>query len=121
MYDDGAHGDYSAGDGVVRGATYPLPVGSQVTYRVRATDTDGNTYLSYQRSFQVLTPFVKTADILFVPDNGGGSTDWFRPYYTNALDSLGYAYDVWDTGLRGPVPAGILTQYTAGAVIWAVP
>ena len=53
----------------------------------------------------MLPPFVKTADILFVPDAGGNNTPndtaWFRPYYTNALDALGYSYDTWDTGSAG--------------------
>ncbi len=122
MVDDGAHGDRAAGDGVWGVQHTPLPAGSQVIYRVRATDIDGNTYLyRYENSFIVLTPFIKTADILFVPDHGGNDTTWFQPYYTNALDTLGYTYDVWDTGLRGAVPDSILNQYAVGNVIWGVP
>ena len=45
----------------------------------------------------------------------------FRSYYTNALDAEGYAYDVWDTGLRCAPDSAILNQYTAGTVIWAAP
>ena len=96
--------------------------GSQVTYRARATDTDGNTYLyPGEKSFTVLAPFAKTADILFVPDAGGNDTSWFRSYYTKALDALGYNYDTWDTGLRCAPDSAILNQYTAGTIIWAVP
>ena len=103
-----------------------LPVGSQVVYTVVATDTDGNTYrYPGQRSFTVLPPFIKMADILFVPDAGGNNTPadtaWFRSYYTNALDALGYRYDIWDTEFRGAPGTALLSRYTRGAVIWAVP
>ena len=101
MFDDGTHGDDAAGDGVWGVQHAALPAGSQVTYRARATDTDGNTYLyPGEKSFTVLAPFAKTADILFVPDAGGNDTSWFRSYYTKALDAQGYKYDTWDTGLR---------------------
>ena len=104
----------------------PLPAGSQVTY---PGPGDGHRWqqlsLPGQDSFSVLPPFVKTADILFVPDAGGNNTPsdtaWFRSYYTDALEALGYRYDIWDTELRGAPAARILNQYTSGAVIWAVP
>ena len=126
MHDDGAHGDGVAGDGVWGVRHGPLPEGSRVTYRARATDTDGLSYrYPGQNSFKVLPPFVKTAAILFVADAGGNSTPsdttWFRSYYTNALDALGYRYDTWDTALRGEAGSAIFNQYTRGAVIWAVP
>ena len=44
----------------------------------------------------------ETGDILFVADAGGFATDSFQPYYTRALESLGYHYDIWDTGMWGP-------------------
>ena len=73
----------------------------------------------------MLPPFVKTAAILFVPDAGGNNTPndtaWFRSYYTDALDALGYRYDIWDTELRGEPGSAILNQYARGVVIWAVP
>ena len=80
MFDDGTHGDDAAGDGVWSVQHAPLPEGSQVTYRARATDTDGNTYrYPGQNSFKVLPPFVKTAAILFVPDAGGNNTPTTPP------------------------------------------
>ena len=102
MYDDGTHGDDAAGDGVWSVQHAPLPEGSQVTYRARATDADGNSYrYPGLNSFKVLPPFVKTAAILFVPDAGGNNTPsdtaWFQSYYTDALEALGYRYDTWDT------------------------
>ena len=126
MFDDGTHGDNWAGDGVWSVEHAPLPEGSQVTYRARATDADGNSYrYPALNSFKVLPPFVKTAAILFVPDAGGNNTPsdttWFQSYYTDALKALGYRYDIWDTKLRGAPGSSILNQYTHGAVIWAVP
>ena len=126
MFDDGAHGDDAAGDGVWGVQHTPLAEGSRVTYRASATDTNGNSYrYPGLNSFKVLPPFVKTAALLFVPDGGGNNspndTAWFRSYYTQALDALGYRYDTWDTALRGEPGSEILKQYTGGAVIWAVP
>ena len=126
MNDDGAHGDEAAGDGVWGVQLGPLPEGSRVTYRAIATDADGNSYrYPGLNSFEVLPRFVKTAGILFVPDAGGNNTPsdtgWFRPYYTDALEALGYRYDTWDTALRGKPGSAILNQYKSGAVIWAVP
>jgi hypothetical protein len=123
MYDDGLHGDGGLGDNKWATQIGPFPAGTQVSYQARATDRDGNVIVhppgAY--SFRVVAPFSKHADILFVPDAGGGNTDWLQPYFTNALNALGYDYDVWDTGLRGSVPSGILAQYTGGAVIWSIP
>ncbi len=126
IFDDGMHGDDWAGDGVWGVEHASLPEGSLVTYRAQAMDADGNSYrYSGLNSFKVLPRFVKKAGILFVPDAGGNNTPsdttWFRSYYTNALDALGYRYDRWDTELRGAPGSAILDQYTQGAVIWTVP
>ncbi len=126
MFDDGVHDDGAAGDGMWGVQHGPLPAGHQVTYRARAADDDGNGYrYPGQNSFTVLPEFVKTAAILFVADAGGNDTPsdttWFRPYYARALEALGRRYDTWDTELRGGPGSAILNQYTAGAVIWAVP
>ena len=53
MYDDGQHGDDAAGDGIYGVRHEPLAAGNAVEYRARATDTDGNTYLTSARSFTV--------------------------------------------------------------------
>jgi hypothetical protein len=123
MFDDGAHDDDEVGDGVWGVQLMPLPASSQVTYTACATDTDGYGYcFPDRRSFTVQAPFVKTADFLFVPDNGGYDTSGFSSYYANALDAGGYAYDVWDTGRRCAPDSAVLNQYaTAGTVIWAAP
>ncbi len=123
MYDDGAHDDYGADDGWYGVQIGPFPIGTIVEYQVEITDVDGNTILApqYPMRFESLEPFVKTADILFVPDYGGYDTGWFKGYYENSLVARGYQYDVWDTGKRGEIDSTTLNQYTNGAVIWAVP
>ncbi len=122
MYDDGAHGDYGAGDGWYGVQAGPFALDDKVSYTARASDGDGNTYTHPGwESFVVVEPFVKTADLLFVPDYDGDSTDWLRPYFTDALDDLGRDYDLWDTGLRGAPDGLILNQYVDGLVIWAAP
>ncbi len=45
-----------------------------------------------------------------VPNDGG------RPYYTSALDYLGYSYDVWDTVTQGQPATGDMANYDV--VIW---
>ncbi len=121
MYDDGTHGDVSAGDDVYTVQIGPFSAGTEITYTIQATDVDINSYTARTDSFRVLEPFAKTADILFVPDNGGYGTGWFRSYYTQTLDALGVHYDVWDTELRGAPDSGVLNQYSTGVVIWAMP
>ncbi len=124
MYDDGdsGHGDEVAGDDVWAVRHAPLPEDSHVTYRACVTDTEGNSYCHPGwNSFTVLPAFVAAADILFVPDAGGGDTSWFRSYYTSALDALGYTYDTWDTGRRCAPDSTILNRYIGGTVIWSAP
>ena len=121
LYDDGAHNDGEAGDGTY-GNTWTTDV-TQMDYYVDFMTEDG---LGNVRAYDNLTVFTtkafsKTADTLFVPDNGGNSTEWFRPYYTNALDALGYSYDIWDTRWRGAPDSATLDLYTDGVVIWASP
>ncbi len=122
LFDDGMHEDEAAGDGTWGVRLGPLAAGSQVSYRVRATDTDGNTYLyPHANSFSVLPVFAKTANILFVADGGISGTDSLSERYTAALDRLGYAYDIWEIGRRCALDSTSLSQYAGGTVIWAVP
>jgi hypothetical protein len=53
---------------------------------------------------------------ILVVDDDDNAPD-VRPYYTNALDSLGETYDIWDTGNSDNEPnAAYLSSYTT--VIW---
>ncbi|MBM4430565.1 MAG: hypothetical protein FJ026_09510, partial [Chloroflexi bacterium] len=126
LYDDGAHNDDSAGDGWYGGQIGPFPVGTQVSYQVRAVDSDGNSFTApeprWAPSFTVLELFAKKSDILFVADDGSYSgTAWFRDYYTQAFDDGGWAYDLWSVHWRGAPDATVLNQYADGAVVWASP
>jgi hypothetical protein len=123
MFDDGTHGDFAGGDSRYSVQVGAFPAGTTVQYQARAADSAGNAVLHPQspHSFKVAVPFTVTRDVLFLPDDGGNDTGWFRSHFTASLDTLGYRYDVWDTGLRGPVQIGLLDSYTGGTVIWAVP
>ena len=52
--------------------------------------------------------------ILLVDDDGNGPD--VRSYYTDALDALGYDYDVWDVSVQGDPTAADLIGYPG--VIW---
>jgi len=122
MYDDGNHDDYGAGDDVYGVHIGPFPlIGTVVEYQIQITDIDNNTVLApqYPYSFEVIKPFVKTADVLLVSDSHYSNR--VIPYYSDALDNLGYAYDVWDGELRGSIDGGTLNQYVDGVVIWSTP
>jgi hypothetical protein len=63
-------------------------------------------------------------DVLIVADNspgtslGGTAPLAYLDYYTDALASAGYSWDVYDVGADGPAPhpLGVLGHY--GAVVW---
>jgi len=56
MFDDGAHGDGAAGDGVFAGIIPPQPDGDTVTYYVSAVDTANNTANSDPSSYGINQP-----------------------------------------------------------------
>jgi len=124
MYDDGAHGDYLAGDGWYGTQIGPLAADSMVKYQIRLTDSDSNAVVAPvpPPEFHVLGPLVRSANILLVLDAYGDDTDWFSTYYTEVLQALGRSHDIWDTATRGPIDTDTLNQYTNDAVtIWSVP
>ena len=121
MYDDGQHGDGPPNDGTYGVQLGTFSVGTQVSYQVRATDTDGNVVLAPEtaNSFETLAPFVPASGVLLVLDDRNQSS--YDRYYRDALDDMGVPFDYWDGSLRGYVDAATLAHYTGGAVIWAVP
>ena len=121
LHDDGAHNDGASGDGTY-GNTWTTDV-TQRDYYVDFVAEDGLANVAVYDNATAFTTraFSKTAGILLVADNYDYDTDWFRHYYTEALDALGYPYDVWDSHWRGAIGATTLAQYEPGAVIWAVP
>ncbi|MDI6792700.1 MAG: clostripain-related cysteine peptidase, partial [bacterium] len=128
MYDDGAHNDEASGDDIWGIEIGLYPVGTIIEFQVQAEDISGNTVLAPQEPIriEVIGPFVPTTDLLVVFDHPW----WWWPkedreqwlqYYTDALDTNGYTYDVWDSFLRGEIDEGTLSYYTSGAVIWSTP
>ena len=124
MFDDGAHGDGLTGDGTYGVEIGPFAIGTNVSYQIRATDTDGNAFLAPQNpnSFESLEPFVATSDILLVVDStSSGNVSYIAPFYKDTLNRLGIAYDRWDASRRGCPDSGDLAQYAQGAVVYSVP
>lgn len=122
LYDDGAHGDYSAGDGTYGNAWISDPI--QRTYTIDFVAEDELTNVSAYNNLADFTtrPFSPTTNLLLFADNGGwANTDEFRSYYTATLDAIGIPYDLWDSYWYGPLTTSILQVYTSGTVIWAVP
>lgn len=122
MYDDGAHGDDAAGDGLYGALHPPFSAGQEIAYQAQAVDGSGNSFTYYPAtSFDVLPSFSKSAPILLVADAGGADSAWISGYYTAALSALGYSYDLWDTGQRGAAPTATLSLYGDGIILWAMP
>jgi hypothetical protein len=121
LYDDGAHHDGKAHDG-----TYGHIWTTDLTPRKYYVDFVTEDRLSNVREHENVTRFTtqafsKTADILLVADNYTYDTEWLLYYYTEALDTLGCSYDVWDSHLYGLIDAHNLKQYIDGTVLWAAP
>ncbi|RLF97090.1 hypothetical protein DRN58_09170, partial [Thermococci archaeon] len=129
LYDDGNHGDYSAGDGwygieFMGNESYTW---YSAEYYFVAEDIDGNTFTTSVREFTILNQFEKKGDVLIVDDDDGYWYDDYSPddekYYEDALIANGITYDVWDCAVRGKIDninyyGNVLNQYDA--VIWLV-
>lgn len=61
-------------------------------------------------TFQIL---IGQRPILLVDDDGGGT---YESHWVAALDSNGYAYEVWELQAKGPPPPDSLSQYRI--VLW---
>jgi len=119
MYDDGAHGDGAAGNGIY-GAIWVTP--SQPYDFLAGFQTRDN--LGNSRTFTdqfgfTSRPFARHSTILLVIDEV--NEPGFDNYYESALAANGFAYDLWYTFYRGPVPGSTIIDYLPAIVIWAVP
>ena len=122
LYDDGAHGDFVAGDGVF-GNTWITTVGEERFYNVNIFTEDS---LGNQRDYVNLMefttkPFVTTAEILVVDDDNynrpyRGTPKFYEVYYTDALEANGYSYDLWDVFCYGSPDTSVLNRYEV--IIW---
>jgi hypothetical protein len=119
MYDDGLHGDGAAGDRTY-GAVWTTPsVAYDFVAGFKAVDN-----LGYSREYADETGFTtrsfsRLSNILLVIDDMEEAG--FDEYYTTALGANGFAYDLWYTFFRGPVPESVTLNYLPCIVIWAVP
>jgi hypothetical protein len=119
MYDDGAHGDGASGDRTY-GAIWTTPsVAYDFVAGFKAVDNLGHSREYTDKEGFTTRSFSRHANILLVIDevNAAG----FDNYYTAALGANGFAYDLWYTFYRGPVPDGVILNYLPCIVIWAVP
>lgn len=117
MYDNGTNGDYVAGD---RSYAIEWTPPAQSDYRVDyyVSDDLGNTKTFTNLSTFTSKAFVPSNNVLLVMDY---SSEYYIPYYTNALSAGGYAYDLWSTYYRGPLDTSKLNSYTSGVVIYSMP
>lgn len=123
MYDDGHHNDNAAADGVWGVDIGPYPAGTVIRYQIEARDLAGNVVVSprFSREVNVIGPFVQTSELLLVGDYTSQFSSRLFPFYTAALDTNGYSYDIWDCFLRGIPDSVTLRPYQRGAVIWVTP
>ena len=119
MHDDGLHGDGAAGDRTY-GIVWTSPsVAYDFVAGFKAVDN-----LGYSREYPdeigfTTRSFSRHANILLVIDEVDEAG--FDEYYTAALGANGFAYDLWYTFYRGPVPDSVILNYLPCIVIWAVP
>ena len=121
MYNDGTHGDAAAGDSVWTVQIGPFAVGTSVTYRLRATDVDGNAVSAPASAvaFTSVQPWAVSSPVLLVVDDlFSSNVQACGAWYGSALDTAGVAYDFWDTSVRGVPDQARLAQYADGAVVW---
>ncbi len=98
------------------GSTWQIPSTPEF-YKVTilAEDNLGNQSVSSIEQWFNSKPFVKRNPLLVVIPKG------LEPHVhpsVNALQSLGYAFDIWDRGLRGDITSYIPTQYTEATIIY---
>ena len=120
MADDGLTGDMDPGDTVFGGSLGVLPEGTNVSFKVRTEDADGNVLETFDRSFEVVPQWLAQERLLLVVDSSFSfEGDEAERYYRETLDTLGTGYDFWHTDLRGTPDPDDLAPYQDGAVIWA--
>lgn len=90
------------------------PFNTYIPFTLEVSDHKGRNWTNYF-SIIIVEPFNPTgAPILLV--NRENFPTGYISYYTNALKTNGYQYNVWDTSIYGEVSLSILNQYDV--VIW---
>ncbi len=137
MFDDGAHGDGGAGDGVY-GVQLPVQAtGTIVTYYLRATDDLGSTsndpsgapavthrYLvGYTPPALFINEFMADNDtVIEDPDEPGAYEDWIEIYNAGATSvDLGGMYLTDDAGdpTQWQIPSGVTIGSGVYLIFWA--
>jgi PKD repeat protein len=121
LYDDGLHDDGGADDGSYANTWTLDATPRNYHVNIRAADDLGNTRDHTHITRFTSHPFTPTGEILLVADNGSGTTDGWRHYYTETLEATGYTYDVWDVYWRDFDDTVPMDQYVDGAVVMAIP
>jgi len=110
FFDDGAHGDMGANDGVFTAtiAEGAYPIGTDVTIEIDAQlEGLSPAHLTIKGKFKY------PATILLWSDGAPPESETF---YKSLLDSIGISYDIWRTGVNGPVIPSVLTK--APVILW---
>lgn len=119
MFDDGAHGDFGAGDNVFGVSIGSFLSGTFVEYEVQAEDSDANTMIYWSRFFEVQPAWQKQNDLLLVVDaRWSGDVNNASPAFQDALSAMGVSYDFWDASLLGPPDKDELALYKDSAVVY---
>ncbi len=119
MYDDGLHGDGSAGDSTY-GAVWTTPsVAHDFIAGFKAVDGLGHAAEYPDQLGFTTRGFSRHSNILLVIDDL--NEPGLDTFYTEALANNGFAYDLWYTFYRGSVPNSVIMNYVPCIVIWAVP
>jgi hypothetical protein len=121
LYDDGAHNDLNAGDGVFGGSWITTLPETDYLVSILTSDRSGNAAEWSDLAGFTTKTFTISNKILVVDDDNHNLNAWvtaasYQSYYTAALDANGLAYDVWEYFFKGSPHSSTLMQYDV--VIW---
>ncbi|MFC1537410.1 two-component regulator propeller domain-containing protein, partial [Gemmatimonadota bacterium] len=118
LYDDGSHGDNIAGDRYFSNTFIPTDT-MDFWVDLYVEDEFGNSTQQLNMGRYTSKPFKVSSRLLLIDSNFYWFDQLSYQSYSEALDSLGYAYDFWDSRMRdSSMPdSNILTQYQDGLVV----
>jgi hypothetical protein len=121
LFDDGLHGDSSAGDGIYANRWVTEP--DQKFYNVNMRLEDGQANVVYHINLMEFTtvPYVQSAAILLVDDDNYnhpqmGTDELYEEHYREALAASGHSYDYWDVFCYGSPDTSVLNKYDC--IVW---
>lgn len=116
LYDDGLHNDGAQYDGIYGNSWKTDLDMKDYSIDINATDTANNSKIYENIDKFTTIPFTSNADILVI-DNSRYTS--YINYYTDALDSNGYLYNLWNFDLRGSIDNTTLNNYLI--LVWSSP